>query len=110
MIFATIWGLVLSTPLPYILIGLFRKEIVKANLTDKRKNRIIRLWKVKERFGWLIVIGVHLWCVFFLLQFVRYYSDVLTEKFLSATCMSVIYRLIMAPAVRSCVLLVFLIV
>merc|ERR1712178_398182 len=66
------------------------------------------LWK--ERAGWVIVVLIHVWCVFFMSQFVRHYSDALIEQFISSTLTCALYRFILAPTIRGIVILPLLLI
>merc|ERR1719161_2420139 len=100
--FASIWAVVLTVPIPMLLLFLFKKRVVLAKQSEHNKQVTLKLWRYKEIVGWVVVMAVQAWCVFFFSQFVRYYPWELAERWISATGWSLIHRFFSAPAVRTC--------
>jgi len=100
VIFGSIWGLILSVPLPFLLLMLFKKRVILTKMTDEEKEWTLRAWLWRERLGWAVVVLVQVVSIFFLLSFVRYYPWTVIEKWLLATFQSVFHRLISAPGIR----------
>jgi len=59
-LFASLWGVALSIEIPFILMGLFKKRVVLAQMTEERKRLTTRLWIWKEIAGWVFVFSLHL--------------------------------------------------
>lgn len=108
MVFASMWGILLSTPLPLLLTNLWKKKAVLVRHTDEEKDRILSLWLCEERLGWLVVTCVHLVCILTISQFLRYYPWPLIEKWLGALWFSLLHRFVTAPGVRATWVLVLL--
>eukprot|EP00746_Dinoflagellata_sp_MGD_P122293 gnl/MRDRNA2_/MRDRNA2_57217_c0_seq1.p1 gnl/MRDRNA2_/MRDRNA2_57217_c0~~gnl/MRDRNA2_/MRDRNA2_57217_c0_seq1.p1 ORF type:complete len:874 (+),score=136.50 gnl/MRDRNA2_/MRDRNA2_57217_c0_seq1:102-2624(+) len=100
VLFGSIWGIILTTPHPLILITMFKKRVILKKMDDAQKAYQIKIWRRKEKVGWFVVIISHVWCVFFCSQFVRYYPWILVEKWVNAVLMSVVHRFGSAPLVR----------
>lgn len=98
----------LSVPIPWILITLFKKRVVLATQTDRNKKITLQLWICRERLAWVFVSCIHLWCVIFLANFVRYYPYTIIEKWAIATVWSVFHRLVSAPVIRATWMLLIL--
>eukprot|EP00746_Dinoflagellata_sp_MGD_P082539 gnl/MRDRNA2_/MRDRNA2_32776_c0_seq1.p1 gnl/MRDRNA2_/MRDRNA2_32776_c0~~gnl/MRDRNA2_/MRDRNA2_32776_c0_seq1.p1 ORF type:complete len:1450 (-),score=314.45 gnl/MRDRNA2_/MRDRNA2_32776_c0_seq1:205-4449(-) len=108
IVFATAWGIVLSTPIPFTLLTLFKKRVVLYKKTDKEKAWFLKAWTCQEKFAWLLVAAIHSWCILFLINFVRYYPWPLVQKWVMSVIMSLITRLVYAPAVRAAWMLILL--
>jgi len=100
IVFATIWGVLLTVPTPLLLIPLFKKEVVNRNDVSDR-SKLMRFWMWKESLAWILVALIHAWCLFFLTQFVRYYTWPLVKKFVSSTILALLYRFLVGPGIRS---------
>jgi len=79
---------------------LFKKKVIQARMTDEEKDSTIRCWMLRERIGWIIVVIIQVFCVFFLLQFVRYYPWTVVQRWFLAALQSLIHRVFSAPAIR----------
>merc|ERR1711937_623296 len=92
--------MVLTIPLPLLLTSLFKKRIVLVRQDEEHKILTLRLWILKERVGWVLLVVVHVWCIFFMLQFVRYYPIVIAELWFSGSVWSLVHRFLSAPSLR----------
>mmetsp|Transcript_42428 Transcript_42428/g.92778 ORF Transcript_42428/g.92778 Transcript_42428/m.92778 type:complete len:239 (-) Transcript_42428:235-951(-) len=108
VIFASLWGVVLSTPIPMLLILLFKKRVIHNTMTAEEKATTIRIWIIRARVGWSIVICIQSLCLFFLFSFVRHYPWTVIEKWLIATFLGLFHRFFSAPFIRMAWILVLL--
>lgn len=100
VVFSSLWGVVLSVPVPLLLISLFKKQVMHQKMSDAHKHWHIKIALCKERLAWLLVVLIQTWCAFFMFQFVRSYKWEVVEAWLLATFWSVVHRLITAPGIR----------
>lgn len=109
-LFASLWGLVTSTPSPLILATLFKKRVILAKMSDKDKSHTLNLWLWRDRAGWALVTVIHIICWFVLSQFVRYYPWALVESWFLATLSSAFHRFFSAPTIRVTWMLIILLI
>eukprot|EP00931_Biecheleriopsis_adriatica_P014098 TRINITY_DN11573_c0_g1_i5.p1 TRINITY_DN11573_c0_g1~~TRINITY_DN11573_c0_g1_i5.p1 ORF type:complete len:1320 (-),score=272.19 TRINITY_DN11573_c0_g1_i5:282-4172(-) len=110
VLFASLWGFLLSVPVPLLLTTLFKKTPVPGKKDEVTKKRLLRLWLCCENLAWLIVVCLHVSIWFFILQFVRYYTWTVIEKWIISVFWSVFHRFISAPGIRATYVLILLFV
>jgi len=100
-VFQSLWGIVLSVPLPRVLVGCFKKPFVLTKQSERHKRLRVSFWLCLERCAWLLVFLVHGAGVFILSQFVRFYPLALFQRFTSALCWQLVHRFATAPGARA---------
>jgi len=100
-LFATLNGLFWTVPIPLLLIGLFKKWPVHEILTDEEKQDKIFWWRVKQCLGWIIVVGLNAFFIYWLVIFTNQISVKVVVKWLNSAWVSLLHRFVTAPAVRS---------
>ncbi|CEM12961.1 unnamed protein product [Vitrella brassicaformis CCMP3155] len=101
MLFASIWAVILSVPLPMLLRTLFIKQVFWQELTQKEKDFQIWFWRVKDIIAYTIVWAWITWCVYFLLLFVLSFDPRVYEKWMTASFWSLLHRNASAPLFRA---------
>eukprot|EP00930_Biecheleria_cincta_P084397 TRINITY_DN7387_c0_g2_i1.p1 TRINITY_DN7387_c0_g2~~TRINITY_DN7387_c0_g2_i1.p1 ORF type:complete len:1823 (-),score=241.56 TRINITY_DN7387_c0_g2_i1:206-5125(-) len=98
-VIASVWGVLLSIPIPLLLRLLFKKRVIMRQMSEERKGLTIRLWRYNEMFAWFLVVLIHLgsWCT--LAAFVRLYNWNIVEQWVSSAVWSIIIRFIAVPSV-----------
>ena len=59
-VIASVWGVLLSIPIPLLLRLLFKKRVIIRRMPKERRDLTIRLWRYKENFAWFLVVLIHL--------------------------------------------------
>jgi len=98
-VIASVWGVLLSIPIPLLLRLLFKKRVIIRRMPKERRDLTIRLWRYKENFAWFLVVLIHLGSWFMLAAFVRLYNWEIVEHWMSSVVWSIIIRFIAVPLV-----------
>lgn len=102
-LFASVFGLLMSVPVPLILSVLFRKTPVMEILSPKEKVFRLRTWRFFTTCGWCFAVGLHCFVMYFLTMFTNTYDWPVFEKWFISGILSVIHRFLTAPLVRGLV-------
>jgi len=102
-IFATLFGLSCSIPVPLLLRTLFKKTPHMEQLSDKEKR--IRLLQLRfwQSVAWLIVLILNLFYIYWLSVFSNEYSWELFSRWFKTAYVAVIHKLVSAPLIRAAV-------
>jgi hypothetical protein len=99
--FATLFGLVVSLPVPRFLIFCFRKTPVLEKLTDGEKHRRIKAWRMWQTIGWAVAVPLHLFFIYWFAIFTNEFDDAVLSKLLRSSGLALFHRFVSAPAVRA---------
>lgn len=96
---ASVWGVLLSLPIPILIRLLFKKRVIIRKLSEQQRALTIRIWQYKHTLAWFLVCLIHFgsWLTF--AGFVRYYSWTIVVQWLAAVAWSLVLRFIVAPAI-----------
>lgn len=102
VIFAGIWGLLISVPLARFLAFCFKKQVLWAKHTEQRKKSTLSLWRCQEMLGWFTVLIVHVTGVYLVARFVRIFPWPVVERWMSATLRVMLHRFVVLPLISIC--------
>lgn len=101
VLFGSVWGVILASPMPLALLTCFKKPHVLTEHSERDKELRIRIWLWKERVGWLLAILVHAATILASARLVQRYSWALVEVWFTTNVTMIYHRFVTAPLLRS---------
>merc|ERR1719265_680951 len=78
-----------------------KKVPVQVIMTDEEKRLQIRIWRMKQTCGWMFIILVNSFIVYWLTMFSNEYDMAVFSLWLTANNMSLAHRFFTAPVMRA---------
>jgi hypothetical protein len=104
-----LFGLMLSTPVPLILLTAFRKVPVMEQMSAKEKKHRIRTWQAWRTFGWCFVVLCNLFYCYWFAVFSNEFPMEILGKFFNSAIQALVHRFISAPYIRGAGMLIVLV-
>jgi hypothetical protein len=106
---ATLFGLMLSTPVPLVLLTCFRKMPMVEVMTPKEKKHRILTWRIWTNIGWGIVIILNLFYSYWFAVFTNEFPMAILSKFFNSAIQALVHRFFTAPCIRGGAFMIVLI-
>merc|ERR1740121_1890483 len=98
---ASVFGLVLAVPVPFLLVTLFRKTPIEMKMSLQEMRARLRSLQWWTCVGWILVIPGHLFCTYWLLLFASEFDTVVFAKWANASVQTFVHRFFSAPVLRA---------
>mmetsp|Transcript_51737 Transcript_51737/g.138048 ORF Transcript_51737/g.138048 Transcript_51737/m.138048 type:complete len:291 (-) Transcript_51737:312-1184(-) len=96
----TFWGVVLSCPMPFLVVKLFNKASIYGYRSQSEKEKIMRRWNMKERLGWIVVVAVNIIFSVFILRVMQFFSSAVIQRWIEGFFLSAVTFISESPMVR----------
>uniref|UniRef100_A0A7S1A3R7 Uncharacterized protein n=1 Tax=Noctiluca scintillans TaxID=2966 RepID=A0A7S1A3R7_NOCSC len=95
------WGVVLSTPIVYLVFSMFNKAPCCEPTTTDQKERTMRKWSRSERSGWVIVCVFNLCVWLFIFRTLQFFSDAVIGRWITGCILSSFSAISGSPMIRA---------
>jgi len=95
------WGVVLSTPVVYLVFSLFNKAPCTEPTTTEEKERTLRKWSRSDRTGWVIVWLFNMSVWLFIFRTLQFFSDAVITRWITGCILSSFSAISGSPMIRA---------